>query len=153
MPINFIPETMNARDLMMKFIKNSENISIIVDEYGSVAGLITLEDLIEEIFGEIEDEYDKEDTFEKILSDNEYLFSGRLEIDYINEKYEHLDLPDDDYNTLSGLIVMTTGTIPQKGDEYTIDNYIFKILKVSKKKVELIKITKLEHEDNANHKE
>lgn len=144
MPINFIPETMNARDLMMKFIQNSENISIIVDEYGSVAGLITLEDLIEEIFGEIEDEYDKEDTIEKDLGNNQYLFSGRLEIDYINEKYEELELPDEDYNTLSGLIVMTTGSIPKKGEELTIGNYKFKILKVSKKKVELVKITKLE---------
>jgi len=149
MPINFIPETMNARDLMMKFIKNSENIAIIVDEYGSVAGLITLEDLIEEIFGEIEDEYDKEDTIEKDLGNNQYLFSGRLEIDYINEKYDNLDLPDDEYNTLSGLIVMTTGTIPKEGDEFTIENYLFKILKVSKKKVELVELTKLESNEDS----
>lgn len=144
MPILFVPETMNARDLLMQFIKDNQNISIIVDEYGSVAGLITLEDLMEEIFGEIEDEYDKEDSIEKVLENNEYLFSGRLEIDYINEKYDSLDLPKDEYNTLSGLIVMTSGKIPDVGDDFTFLNYKFNILKVSKKKVDLVKITKLE---------
>lgn len=144
MPISFIPETMNAKDLLMQFIKNTQNISIIVDEYGSVAGLITLEDLIEEIFGEIEDEYDKEDSIEKKLENNEYLFSGRLEIDYINEKYDALSLPKDEYNTLSGLIVMTSGKIPLVGDEIKIGNYKFKILKVSEKKVDLLRLSKLD---------
>ena len=144
MPILFIPETMNARDLLMQFIKDAQNISIIVDEYGSVAGLITLEDLMEEIFGEIEDEYDKEDSIEKVLENNEYLFSGRLEIDYVNEKYDSISLPKDEYNTLSGLIVMTSGKIPIVEDEITIGNYKFKILKVSKKKVDLLRLSKLE---------
>lgn len=154
MSIPFIPETMNAKDLLMQFIKNGQNISIIVDEYGSVAGLITLEDLIEEIFGEIEDEYDKEDTFEKSLGNDEYIFSGRLEIDYINEQYESLNLPEGEYNTLSGFIVMTLGKIPKKGDEFELNNFRFNILKVTKKKVELIKVKKCkETKEDSREKE
>ena len=138
-PVPFTPETMNARNLLLTFIKDAQNISIIVDEYGSIAGLITLEDLIEEIFGEIEDEYDKEDTIEKKLSNNEFLFSGRLEIDDINENY-NLHIPEGEYNTLSGFLVTNLGKIPKKGDEFTFDDYKFKIIKVSKKKVELVKV-------------
>ena len=142
MPITFIAETMNVRDLMLRFIKDAQNLTIIVDEYGSVSGLVTLEDLIEEIFGEIQDEYDREDAIEKDLGNNEYIFSGRLELDYINETYGmHLD--DEEYNTLSGLIVMTLGKIPKGGDEFEMGDYKFKILKVSKKKIELVKITKI----------
>ena len=138
-PVPFTPETMNARNLLLTFIKDAQNISIIVDEYGSIAGLITLEDLIEEIFGEIEDEYDKEDTIEKKINDNEFLFSGRLEIDDINENYK-LRIPEGEYNTLSGFLVTNLGKIPRKGDEFIFDDYKFKIIKVSKKKVELIKV-------------
>jgi CBS domain containing-hemolysin-like protein len=142
-PVPFTPETMNARNLLLTFIKDAQNISIIVDEYGSIAGLITLEDLIEEIFGEIEDEYDKEDTIEKKINDNEFLFSGRLEIDDINENYK-LHIPEGEYNTLSGFLVTNLGKIPRKGDEFIFDDYKFKIIKVSKKKVELIKVIVLE---------
>ncbi len=142
MPITFIAETMNVRDLMLRFIKDAQNLTIIVDEYGSVSGLVTLEDLIEEIFGEIQDEYDREDAIEKDLGNNEFVFSGRLELDYINETYD-LNLDDEEYNTLSGLIVMTLGKIPKAGDEFEMGNYKFKILKVSKKKIELVKITKI----------
>ncbi len=142
MPITFIAETMNVRDLMLRFIKDAQNLTIIVDEYGSVSGLVTLEDLIEEIFGEIQDEYDREDAIEKDLGNNEYIFSGRLELDYINETYG-LHLDDEEYNTLSGLIVMTLGKIPKGGDEFEMGDYKFKILKVSKKKIELVKITKI----------
>ncbi len=147
MPITFIAETMNVRDLMLRFIKDAQNITIIVDEYGSVSGLVTLEDLIEEIFGEIQDEYDREDTIEKDLGNNEYIFSGRLEVDYINENYD-LDLDEEEYNTLSGLIVMTFGVIPKSGDEFEMGDYIFKILKVSKKKVELVKVIKKDNNKN-----
>jgi len=141
MPIHFTPETMNVKDLLLQFIKESQNISIVVDEYGSVAGLITLEDLIEEIFGEIEDEYDKEEIVEKKLNENEYLFSGRMEIDDINENYG-LNLPKGDYQTLSGLIVTTLGKIPEKGEVFEFEHFIFTIEKVSKKKIELIRIKK-----------
>ncbi len=152
MPITFIAETMNVRDLMLRFIKDSQNLTIIVDEYGSVSGLVTLEDLIEEIFGEIQDEYDREDAIEKDLGNNEYIFSGRLEIDYINENYG-LHLDDEEYNTLSGLIVMTFGSIPKNGDEFELGDYIFKILKVGKKKVDLVKIIRLNHEDRDSNEE
>ncbi len=145
MPVPFTPETMNARNLLLTFIKDAQNISIIVDEYGSIAGLITLEDLIEEIFGEIEDEYDKEDTIEKKLNSNEFLFSGRLEIDDINESYD-LHIPEGEYNTLSGFLVTHLGKIPEKGDEFIFDEYIFKVVKVSKKKVELVKMTIVENQ-------
>ena len=141
MPIQFTPETMNVKDLLLQFIKESQNISIVVDEYGSVAGLITLEDLIEEIFGEIEDEYDKEEITEKKINENEFLFSGRMEIDDINENY-HLDLPAGEYHTLSGLIVTTLGKIPEKGEVFDFDDYLFLIEKVSKKKIELVRIKK-----------
>ncbi len=147
MPIDFVPETVNAKDLLMQFIKDKQSIAIVVDEYGSVAGLITIEDLMEEIFGEIEDEYDKEDTVEKVLSDNEYIFSGRLEIDYINENYKAINLPDEEYNTLSGLVVMTSGNIPLVGDKIEIENYTFEVLKIDEKKVELIKIIKNDIEE------
>ena len=139
MPIEFTPETMNVKDLLLQFIKESQNISIVVDEYGSVAGLITLEDLIEEIFGEIEDEYDKEEIIEKKLNENEFLFSGRMEIDDINENYG-LNLPKGDYQTLSGLIVNALGKIPEKGEIFEFEHFIFTIEKVSKKKIELIRI-------------
>jgi len=89
LPITYVPEAMNVQDLMLTFIKQGNNIACVVDEFGGIAGLITLEDILEEIFGEIEDEHDAEEHIEKQISDKEYIFSGRLEIDYINEKYEH----------------------------------------------------------------
>ncbi|HHH52568.1 MAG TPA: HlyC/CorC family transporter [Bacteroidetes bacterium] len=144
--VPFIPETVNAKDLLLQFIKESQNIALIVDEYGSIAGLITLEDLIEEIFGKIEDEYDKEDTIEKKLNKNEFVFSARLEIDDLNEEY-NLSIPEGEYNTLSGFIVSNLGRIPESGEEFTIDNFKIRILKVLKNRIELVKITKLNNGD------
>ena len=144
MPISFIPETMNAKELLLKFIREKQNIAIVVDEYGGIAGLITLEDLTEEIFGEIEDEYDidNEDFFDKYLGENEYVFSGRLEIDFLNEKYDLLNLPQGEYNTLSGLIVNHLGEIPKRGLEFKFGEFNFRILKVSRNKIELVKVKK-----------
>ena len=146
MPIVFFPETMNAKDLLLQFIREKQNIGIVVDEYGGVAGLITMEDLAEEIFGEIDDEYDidEEGAYEKELGNGEFVFSGRLEIDYLNEKYDGLELPEGEYNTLSGLVVMTLGLIPEQGTDFEIENFNFKVLKMSKNKIELLKIRKLE---------
>jgi len=150
--IPFVPEAMNARDLMLAFINQNTNIACVVDEYGSIAGIITLEDILEEIFGEIEDEHDREDYIEKVISENEYLFSGRLEIDYINETYDALDLPEGEYHTLSGCIVMTSGSIPEKeGEVIEMDNYQFIIEKLSDTKIELVRIIRnqeAEEEDN-----
>src|SRR5690606_39154173 len=104
------------------------------------AGVITLEDIIEEIFGEIDDEYDEDEYVENQLSDNEYILSGRLEIDHLNEEYQ-LDIPEGEYETLSGFIISHTGSIPEKNEEITIARYDFKILDVSDTKVETVKLT------------
>ena len=142
--VPFVPEAMNARDLMMNFINESHNIACVVDEFGSLAGIITLEDILEEIFGEIEDEHDMEDHIEKQISDEEYLFSGRLEIDYLNETYEHLALPEGDYHTLSGYLVMTSGNIPsEEGAVIELEGYQFIIEKLSDTKIETIRVVKM----------
>ena len=136
---------MNARDLMLAFINQNTNIACVVDEFGGIAGIITLEDILEEIFGEIEDEHDQEDHIETVINENEFLFSGRLEIDYINETYDTLDLPEGEYHTLSGYIVMTSGSIPEmEGDIIDMDGYQFIIEKLSDTKIELVRIVKKE---------
>ena len=141
MDIMLVPEAMNAQDLMFKFIKENNNIACVVDEFGGTAGVITLEDVLEEIFGDIEDEYDQEDYIEKKISDTEYLFSGRLEIDDLNDKYELLTFPEGEYQTLSGFLVMTSGKIPEsEGEVWEIDKYKFVIEKLSDTKIELVRV-------------
>lgn len=143
-PISFVPEAMNVQDLMSKFIKDNTNIACVVDEFGGTAGLITLEDILEEIFGEIEDEHDQEFIIEEQLEEHVYRFSGRIELSYINNKYENINIPDGEYHTLSGYIVMTTESIPEEGQECTIDNNRFFIESVSDKKIETIVMTILD---------
>ena len=143
MDIPFVPEAMRVRDLMNKFMKEEMSIACVVDEFGGVAGLITLEDILEEIFGEIEDEHDQEEYVEQQISDQEYIFSGRLEITYLNEKYEHLELPEGEYSTLSGYVVMTMETIPEQGAELILGNYKFILELVSNTKIETIRVIKL----------
>lgn len=138
--IDFVPDVMNLQDLMYKFIKDGNNIACVVDEFGSVAGIITLEDILEEIFGEIADEHDDEDFTEKMISDTEYVFSGRLELAYLNGKYENLDFPEEEYTTLSGFIVMTLGSIPEVGHEIELDKYKFEVLSKSDTKIEEVKV-------------
>ena len=140
MPITYIPEAMNVQDLMMNFIKQGTSIACVVDEFGGTAGLITLEDILEEIFGEIEDEYDEEDHSEEVLSETEYRFAGRLEVSQLNEKYENINFPEGEYHTLSGYIVMTHQTIPEEGDELDLDGYRFISEKVSDTKIETVKV-------------
>ena len=147
MDLEFVPEVMNVQDLMYKFIKTGTNIAVVVDEYGSTAGLITLEDILEEIFGEIDDEHDDEDFEESKIAENEYIFSGRLEMDYINSRFPELQLPEGDYVTLSGYIVMTHGSIPEQGEEILLDNFKFVILTVSGTKIETVKVIKLTGEE------
>ncbi len=149
MEIPFVPEVMRVSDLMNKLIKESISVACVVDEFGSVSGLITLEDILEEIFGEIEDEHDEEEHIELRLSDNEFVFSGRLEIDYLNEKYEAIHLPEGDYHTLSGYLVMTTETIPEQGAEIELNDYKFVLELVSDTKIETVRIIKLEREEEA----
>jgi putative hemolysin len=142
--IPFVPEVMRVSDLMNKLIKENISIACVVDEFGSVSGVITLEDILEEIFGEIEDEHDEEEHIEKQVSDTEWVFSGRLEIDYLNEKYEAIELPDGDYQTLSGYLVMTTETIPEQGAEIELNDYLFILELVSDTKIETVRLVKLD---------
>ncbi len=145
--IPFVPESMRARVMMNKFIKERTNIGLVVDEYGGTAGIITLEDILEEIFGEIEDEHDYEEHIETVINENEFLFSGRLEIDYLNEKYEQLEFPTGDYETLSGYIINEEQSIPGKGAELEIDGYKFMLELVSDTKIETVRVIKLEKKD------
>jgi CBS domain containing-hemolysin-like protein len=140
MPIRFVPETIQVNDLLNKFIKNRTNIACVVDEYGSLAGLVTLEDALEQLFGDIDDEHDQEEFIEAQVADNEYLFSGRLEVDYINEKYPALALPTGDYNTLSGYIVAATQTIPKQGARLALDGKTFVLDLVSDRKIETVRV-------------
>jgi CBS domain containing-hemolysin-like protein len=140
MPITFVPVSIQANDLLNKFVKNRTNIACVVDEYGSIAGLVTMEDALEQLFGEIDDEHDQEEFIEIQISDQEFMFSGRLEIQYLNEKYPQLDLPEGDYNTLSGYIVSATQTIPEQGLRIKLDGKTFLLELVSDRKIETIRV-------------
>ena len=138
--IEFYPETYGAQDLLQHLSKTRQSIAVVVDEFGGTAGIITTEDLIEEIFGEIEDEYDEEDDIEKTIDENDRIFSARLEIDYLNKTYKY-DFPEsDDYETLAGYIIHYHESIPQTGEEIVIGNYLFKIIKASETKLEEVEI-------------
>jgi CBS domain containing-hemolysin-like protein len=138
-PILTIPDSMTARDLLLQFIRERKNMAWVVDEYGGTAGIITLEDLMEEIFGEIEDEHDEEDLTEKKVSANEYVFSGRLEIDYLNNEYD-LDIPEGDYATLSGYIISNFEDLPEAGTEIDMDHFHVKILRASETRIDVVSL-------------
>jgi len=140
-----VPESMNARDLLATFTKEKKNIAWVIDEYGGTAGIVTLEDVMEEIFGEIEDEHDDEGLAEKKIDANTYIFSARLEIDYLNEAY-NFEIPEGEYETLGGYIVQANEDIPEQGDEIELDNFKVKILKASDKKIELVEFVRLNAE-------
>jgi len=144
-PILVIPETMTARDLMLQFIRDKKNVAWVVDEYGGTAGIITLEDLMEEIFGEIDDEHDDETLIEKKISENEFTLSGRLEIDYLNREY-NLSIPEGEYTTLSGYIISGFEDIPEPGTTLELDNFHIKILRASDKRIELLSLKIKEEE-------
>jgi putative hemolysin len=139
LPIPVVPETMSATDLMNKFNRERKSIAWVVDEFGGTAGIITMEDLLEEIFGEIRDEYDTEEFVEKQIAENEFIFSGRLELDYLNEKYQ-LDFPETESETLSGYIINQHETIPIAKERIIFDKYEFDILNVSETRIEMVKL-------------
>src|SRR5688572_14340339 len=139
LPIPAVPESMSATDLINKFTRERKSIAWVVDEFGGTAGIITMEDVLEEIFGEIHDEYDSEEFVEKRISENEYIFSGRLELDYLTEKY-NLEFPDEDSETLSGYIINHHETIPQQKERIIIDDYEFDVLNVSDTRIEMVKL-------------
>lgn len=139
LPIPAVPESMGATDLINKFTKERKSIAWVVDEFGGTAGIVTMEDLLEEIFGEIKDEYDTEEFEEKRISSEEYIFSGRLELDYLNEKYG-LEFPGDESETLSGFIINQHETIPRLKEYIIIGDYEFEILAVSDTRIEMVRI-------------
>ncbi len=140
LPIPAVPESMGVTDLINQFAKERKSIAWVVDEFGGTSGIVTMEDLLEEIFGEIQDEYDIEEFVEKELAEGEYIFSGRLELDYLAEKY-NLEFKDDrDVETLSGYIVDHYETIPKAKERIIIDNYEFDILSVNDTRIETVKM-------------
>ncbi|WP_370390748.1 hemolysin family protein [uncultured Winogradskyella sp.] len=134
-PIIFVPETILIKDVLNILIKKRRSIAVVIDEYGGTSGIMTVEDIIEELFGEIEDEHDTVELTEQVIDETTFKFSARLEVDYINETYK-LDLPEsENYETLGGLIVNSTEDIPKENDEVSIGNYSFKILQVTSTKI------------------
>lgn len=143
MPVLFIPETMLAKDILQVLTRKRKSIAVVVDEYGGTAGIITVEDIIEELFGEIQDEHDSPDLLEEELDQNRWRFSARLEVDYLNETYK-LDLPEgEQYETLGGLIVHVAEEIPEQGEVIDIEDFTLTILEVSNTKIELVELSRV----------
>lgn len=139
LPIPAIPESMSATDLINKFTRERKSIAWVVDEFGGTAGIVTMEDLLEEIFGEIRDEYDVEEFEEKMIAEDEYILSGRLELDYLIEKYK-LEFPENDSETLSGFIIHQHETIPRLKERIIIGNYEFEVMNVSDTRIEMVRL-------------
>jgi len=146
LPVELVPETMLIQDILNLLAKKRKSIAVVLDEYGGTSGIMTVEDIIEELFGEIEDEHDSTDLVEEQLEEDKYQLSARLEVDYLNETYK-LELPkSEEYETLGGLIVGETGEIPEQDSEIRIDNFKFKILEVSNTKIDLVSLEVFEKE-------
>ena len=138
--IPIVPETMSAHKMMKIFMQQKRTLAVVVDEFGGTSGIVSMEDLVEEIFGDIEDEHDTNSTVAKSIGENEYIFSGRLEIEKANEEF-NLSLPEsDEYQTIGGLILHEYQSFPQVHEIITIDKYQFKIIKVTNTKIELVKL-------------
>jgi len=145
-PVVFVPETMLAKDVLNVLTKKSKSIAVVIDEYGGTSGILTVEDIIEELFGEIEDEHDLLDHTETVVDEDHFIFSARLEVDYLNETYK-LNLPENEnYETLGGLIVNFTEDIPDQDETIEIEDYSIKILEVSTTKIELVEVKNI-HKD------
>ena len=144
-PVEFVPETILIKDAMNLLTKKRKSVAVILDEYGGTSGIVTIEDIVEELFGEIEDEHDSdEELTENKIDESNYVFSTRLDVEYLNEEYK-LNIPESDsYGTLGGFIVDYSKEIPQKGDQITIGNFQFVIEEATNKKIELVKMTVLD---------
>lgn len=138
-PIEIVPETMPAHEVLNMFTRTHRSIALVVDELGITAGIVTIEDIMEEIFGEIEDEHDVEQLTEKQISENEFLFSARLEVDYLNNKYE-LALPEGEYHTLGGYIIEQYQNFPARGETFTIDRYEITVLSVEQTRINEVRL-------------
>ncbi|MBY0487333.1 MAG: hemolysin family protein [Flavobacteriaceae bacterium] len=140
-PVEFVPETIFIKDGLNLLTKKRKSVAVVLDEYGGTAGIMTVEDIIEELFGEIEDEHDSiEEQIEKQLDERTYIFSARLDVEYLNHEYK-LNIPENDsYGTLGGFIVNTSKEIPLKGDQIIIDNFLFVIEEATNKKIEVVKM-------------
>jgi CBS domain containing-hemolysin-like protein len=146
LPVEFVPETMLIQEILNVLTKKRKSMSVVLDEYGGTSGILTVEDIVEELFGEIEDEHDSTDLHEEQLMANTFKFSARHEVDYLNEQYK-LELPEsEEYETLGGLIVNITGEIPEKDSEIKMDGFIFTILEVSSTKIDLVSLEVLDKE-------
>ncbi|MDA9987196.1 hemolysin family protein [Crocinitomicaceae bacterium] len=140
LPIHFVPSVTTGEELLAKFTEQSGNIAIVSDEYGGTAGMVTLEDVIEEIFGEIEDEHDKEDLVEQKISDTHFRFSARVEIDYINEHY-NLNVPEsEEYETLGGFILYKLANIPEKNSKLKMEGFVFVVEEVTDRRIEIVSV-------------
>jgi len=143
LPIALIPETITANEVLNLFIKERKSVALVVDEYGGTSGLLTVEDVVEEIFGEIEDEHDSIVLEETKINENTFVFSGRFEIDFLNQKYQ-LDLPEsEDYETLNGLILFKHQSIPLVDEKIAIEGFNFLILEVNKTRIEKVQLLRL----------
>lgn len=140
--VPIVPETMAANKLMNMLLLKKKSLAVVVDEFGGTSGIVTLEDIVEEIFGEIEDEHDTPEYVEKQLSESEFIFSGRLEIDYLNETFDLLLPESEDYLTLAGWVLHVYQGLPPAGEQIKIKGYTLKIIKATKNKIELIKLIK-----------
>ncbi len=139
-PIMIVPETMAANELLVQFITERKSIALVVDEFGGTSGIITMEDIMEEIFGEIEDEHDEQDYIEQKLDENNFLLSARLEIDYLNEKY-NFGIPEGEYDTLGGFVLSITRDMPEVNEDIQVEKFIFHIVSRDENKINLIRVT------------
>lgn len=136
----FVPETKKSYEMLNEFLNKRVSIAAVIDEFGGTAGIVTMEDIIEELFGEIEDEYDVPEDICKKINDNTYIISGKIEVDFINEKY-NLDIPTGDYETIAGYITYRLGRIPVQGETVTVDNFTFFIARSSQTNIDIVRLT------------
>jgi CBS domain containing-hemolysin-like protein len=138
--VDYVVETMSLQDMLTQFIKQKSNIAVVIDEFGGTAGIISLEDVLEQIFGEIEDEHDVEDMVEKQVAENEYVFSCRLEVEYLNEKYGFNIAESEEYDTLAGYIIYRYKELPTAGTQMEFDGLKIKILRTTRSRIELARV-------------